>query len=54
MEFLFHNIFLLSYEECSGSTEASSVTMKLVSERNFIIYDDKEEIVREKFKLISD
>ncbi|XP_023331515.1 nidogen-2 isoform X4 [Eurytemora carolleeae] len=35
-----------SWDECSGSMDEKRMTMKLMSARNFIIYDEKEEIVR--------
>jgi hypothetical protein len=38
--------FLFRWEECPGSLGQDRLTMRLNSTRNFILYDDKEDIVR--------
>ena len=40
------NMYIYSWDECTGSMDETRMTMKLMSARNFIIYDEKEEIVR--------
>ena len=38
---------VLQIDECAGSLGPGRLTMRLFSARNFILYDDKEEIVRQ-------
>lgn len=46
------NVYLYSWDECTGSMDEKRMTMKLMSARNFIIYDEKEEIVRYNISFI--